>query len=74
MEEQVEEQAEEVSQKYDLHIKIAEEMRQTLKDSAEVAYRLGETAKPDLVDLMSLFMGWGIAILKKKWLDRMGYK
>lgn len=64
----------EVAQKYDLHIKIAEEMRQTLKDSAELAYEMGEIDKPDLIDLMSLFIGWGFTILKKKWLDRVGYK
>ena len=27
----------------------------------------------DLVDLMNLFIGWGMAVLKKQWLDRIGY-
>jgi len=34
----------------------------------------GNPPKPDLTSLMNLFVGWGLAILKKKWLDRMGYK
>ena len=45
-----------------------------LKDAAEIAYRLGDIEKPDLVDLMNLFINWGMSILKRKWLDRMGYK
>lgn len=69
MQEQVE-----TAQKYDLHIKVAEEMRQMLKDSADLAFEMGEIDKPDLVDLMNLFIGWGLTILKKKWLDRVGYK
>jgi len=28
----------------------------------------------DLIDLMNLFIGWGLTIQKKKWLDRIGYK
>jgi hypothetical protein len=61
-------------QEYDLHIKVPEEMRQKLKDCAELAYRLEDIPKPDLVDLMNLFIGWGMEVLKKKWLDCMGYK
>jgi len=30
-----------------------------LKDAAELAYRMGSIPKPDLVDLMNLFIGWG---------------
>jgi len=30
--------------------------------------------KPDLVDLMNLFIGWGMAVWKNKWLDHVGYK
>ena len=59
---------------YDLHIKVPAEMRSTLKDAAELAYKMGDIPKPDLVDLMNLFIGWGLAILKKKWLDRIGYR
>ena len=58
---------------YDLHIKVPAEMRQVLRDSAELAFKLGDIPKPDLVNLMNLFIGWGLTIQKKKWLDRMGY-
>ena len=34
---------------------------------------LGRYAQPDLVGLMNLFIGWGMAVLKKQWLDRIGY-
>ena len=59
---------------YDLHIKVPNEMRGTLKDAAELAYRMGTIPKPDLVNLMNLFIGWGMAILKQKWLERSGYR
>jgi len=49
-------------------------MRQKLRDYAELAYKMGDIPKPDLVDLMSLLISWGMAIQKKKWLDRVGYK
>jgi len=58
---------------YDLHIEVPAEMRPVLGDSAELAYKMGDIPKPDLVDLMNLFIGWGLAIQKKKWLDRVGY-
>ena len=64
----------EVKPEYDLHIKVPADMRQRLKDCAELAYRMGDITKPDLVDLMNLFISWGTAIQKKKWLDRVGYK
>jgi len=38
-----------------------------------LATHLVNILKPDLVDLMNLFIGWGLAIQKKKRLDRMGY-
>jgi len=49
-------------------------MRQKLRDCAELACKMGDIPKPDLVDLMSLYISWGMAIQKKKWLDRVGYK
>jgi len=64
----------EARQEYDLHIKVPAEMRQKLRDCAELAYRMGDIPKPDLVDLMNLFISWGMAVLKKKWLDRVGYR
>jgi len=73
--EQAEEPAEAASEaKYDLHIEVPESMRQVLKDSAELAHEMEDIPKPDLINLMNLFISWGMAILKKKWLDRMGYK
>ena len=68
------EQAPEARSEYDLHIKVPADMRQKLKDCAELAYKMGDIPKPDLVDLMNLYIGWGMAIQKKKWLDRVGYK
>jgi hypothetical protein len=35
---------------------------------------LNRYPQPDLVGLMSLFISWGMAIQKKKWLDRVGYR
>jgi len=49
-------------------------MQPVLKSAAELAHEMGDIAKPDLVDLINLFIGWGLSIQKKKWLDRMGYK
>ena len=59
---------------YDLHIKVPAEMRSILRDSAELAFKLGDIPKPDRVDLMNLFIGWGLEIQKHKWLDRVGYR
>lgn len=68
-----ESKTDEPAAEYDLHIKVPGEMRALLKDAAELAYRMKDIPKADLVDLMSLFIGWGLSIQKKKWLDRMGY-
>lgn len=68
------EPAPEPKPEYDLHIKVPAEMRQTLKDAATLAYKMGDIPKPDLVDLMNLYIEWGMAVQKKKWLDRVGYK
>ena len=59
---------------YDLHIKVPAEMRSVLKTSAQLAHKMGDIPKPELVDLMNLFIGWGLTIQKKKWLDRVGYR
>jgi len=37
------------------------------------AYKMGDIPKADLVDLINLFIGWGLSV-QKKWLDQMGYK
>ena len=55
----------EVKPDYDLHIKVQAEVRSVLRDSAELAYKMGGIPKPDLVDLMNLFIGWGLTIQKK---------
>ena len=59
---------------YDLHIEVPAEMRPVLKDAAELAYKMGDIPKPNLVDLLNLFITWGLTIQKKKWLDRVGYR
>ena len=68
------EQAPEARMEYDLHIKVPADMRQRLKDCAELAYKMGDIPKPDLVNLMNLYINWGMAIQKKKWLDKVGYR
>ena len=42
--------------------------------SACSAPLLGRYMQPDLVDLMNLFIGWGMPIQKNKWLDHVGYR
>lgn len=59
---------------YDLHIRVPKEMQTVLKDAAQLAYKIGDIPSPELVDLMNLYIGWGLAIQKKKWLDRVGYR
>ena len=68
------EATEEPKPDYDLHIKVPAEMRPVLKNSAQLAFKMGDIPKPELVDLMNLFIGWGLTIQKKKWLDRVGYR
>lgn len=63
----------EPGQPYHLHIVLAEEMKQTLKDATELAYKMEDIPKPDLVNLMNLYITWGLAIQKQKWLERVGY-
>jgi len=59
---------------YDLHIQVPAEMKPMLRDAAQLAHKMGDITKPELVDLMNLYIGWGLAIQKKKWLDRVGYR
>lgn len=58
----------------DLHVRIAPEMREKLETASQLAFKLGDIPKGNLVNLMDLFINWGMEILKKKWLDRVGYK
>jgi len=59
---------------YGLHIRLAKEMQPVLKDAADLAFKMEDIPKPDLVNLINLFIVWGLSIQKKKWLDRMGYR
>jgi len=60
---------------YEFHIRLhGADIDQKLKDAATVAYRLGLITKPSLAQLMNLFIVWGLALLKQRWLDRVGYR
>jgi len=59
---------------YDLHIKVPEAMRAVLQSATQLAYRSGDIPKPALVNLMNLYIGWGLHVQKRKWLIRMGYR
>jgi len=59
----------------EFHIRLhGANIDEKLKDATTVAYRLGLIPKPTLAQLMSLFIGWGLSILKKQWLERVGYR
>ena len=59
---------------HDLHVRIPGEMKDTLKSAVELAYKVNLIEKLDLALLINLFIGWGINVLKRLWLDRMGCK
>jgi hypothetical protein len=44
-----------------------------IRASAELANKMGDTLKSDLIDLMNPFTGWGLTIQKKKRLEWIGY-
>jgi len=48
-------------------------MRPVLRDAAQLAHKMGDIPQPDLVDLMNLFIVWGLTIQKRKWLGRVDY-
>lgn len=73
-EEQVQTTLEQAAAEYDLHIRVPAQMRVALRESALLAYKMGDIPKATLENLMELFIGWGLSIQKKKWFDRMGYK
>lgn len=58
---------------YGLHIRLAKEMQSVLQDSTQLAFKMGEIQKATLEELMNLFIVWGLAILRRKWQERMGY-
>ena len=59
---------------YELHIKVPREMQDKLKKAAILANKLGLTPKPELAELMDLFLGWGLNTLHNAYLQRMGFK
>lgn len=59
---------------YDLHIQVPREMQSKLRDAAQLAFKLGDIPKPDLVNLLNLFIYWGLNVQKQKWLNKMGYR
>jgi len=73
-EENVAAEVEPKAEVYDLHIRLPGPSKEMLKDAAELAYRMEQIPKADLVDLMNLFITWGMVVLKKQWLDRIGYR
>jgi len=63
------------TEQYEFHIRLhGADIDEKLKDATTVAYRLELIPKPQLAQLMSLFIAWGLAILKQRWLDRVGYR
>jgi len=62
-------------EQYEFHARLhGTDIDEKLKDAATVAYWLGLITKLTLAQLMSLFIGWGLSILKKQWLERVGYR
>lgn len=59
---------------YDLHIRVPEALRDKLKDTAKIAHNLKLIEEPELRLLMALFIDYGMAVLKAKWLEKMGYR
>jgi len=49
-------------------------MQDKLKKAAVLANKLGLTSKPELTELMDLFVGWGLYLLNEEYLKRMGVK
>ena len=59
---------------YGLHIRLAKEMQETLDNATQLAFEMGDIQKSTLGELINLYIGWGLAIQKKKALDRLGYQ
>jgi len=57
---------------YEIHIRVPREMQGKLKKAAVLANKLGLTPKPELAELMDLFVGWGLYFLHEEYLKRMG--
>jgi len=59
---------------HDLYVRTPGEMKDTLKSAVELGHKMNLIEKPELALLINLFIGWGMNVLKRLWLDRMGYK
>ena len=59
----------EVKPDYDLHIKVQAEVRSVLRDSAGLAYKMGDIPKSDLVDLFSHHCFTQLCLMLKTWLS-----
>jgi len=71
---EIEERQTEEAEIYEIHIRVPREMQDKLKKAAVLANKLGLTTKPELAELMDLFVGWGLNILHTEYLKRMGFK
>ena len=58
---------------YELHIAVPRVIKEKLKKSAELVYKLGLIPKPKLAELTNPYVGWGMNVLKSQYLKRMGY-
>jgi len=59
---------------YGLHVRLEREMQSVLEAATQLAYKMGEIPKPTVAELINLYINWGLAIQKRKWLDRVGYR
>lgn len=57
---------------YELHIRLPREQQAKLKTAATLAYKLGLIAKPELTELINLFVNWGMTVLRSQYNKRMG--
>ena len=65
----------EAKEAYEFHIRLhGENIDQKLKDAATIAHGLDLIPKATLANPMSLFIGWGLSILKQQWLEKVGYR
>ncbi len=62
-------------EEYDFHIRLhGKNIAQKLKDAATIAHGLGLIPKATLANLMSLFIDWGLDLLKQQWLEKVGHR
>jgi len=73
-EEVTEQQDVAVQERYDLPIRISDVSRPKLIKSAHLAHQMRLIPNPSLTEPMNLYVKWGQELLRKTWLDKMGYK